>query len=116
MVRAFVEMMLGDFGRQLLYFYEANACAINTIVLAYGVIMFASWNNLVRMYRFLIVEIAKEVHLADDLGRKTTKKQILDSVEIPWEEAIEKANFPYIARMAGLLPKRKTVEESQDIF
>jgi hypothetical protein len=116
MVRAFIEMILGEVGRQMLYFYEANACAINSVVLTYGVLMFASWNNLVRIYRFLIVEIAKTIHLEEDLNRKTTKKQVLESVEIPWEAAIEKSNFPFIARMAGLLPKRKTVENLKIYF
>jgi len=116
MVRAFIEMMLGEVGRQMLYFYEANACAVNSIVLTYGVLMFVSWNNLVRIYRFLIVEIAKDIHLAEDINRKTTKKQVLDAVEIPWENAIEKSNFPFVARMGGLVPKRKTVENLKIFF
>ena len=37
MVRAFVEGMLGEVGRQILYFYEANALVINAVVLTYGV-------------------------------------------------------------------------------
>ena len=78
--------------------------------------MFASWNNLVQMYRFLIVEIAKNIHLAEEINRKNTKKQVLEAIEIPWEAAIEKSNFPFIARMGGLLPKRKTVENLKIYF
>lgn len=116
MVRAFIEMLLGEVGRQMLYFYEANACAINSVVLTYGVLMFASWSNLVRIYRFLIVEIAKSVHLAEDLSRKTTKKQVLDAVEIPWEKAVETSPFPFVARLGGLIPRRKTVETLKIYF
>jgi hypothetical protein len=78
--------------------------------------MFLSWNNLVRIYRFLIVEIAKNVHLSEDLNRKTTKKQVLKSVEIPWEEAVEQSPFPFVARLGALIPKRKTVENLKIYF
>lgn len=113
MVRAFIEMLLGEWGRQLLYFYEANACMINSVVLAYGVLMFLSWTNLVRTYRYLIVEMAKQVHTSMDLNRKSTNKKVRDSVTIPWEKAVEISPFPYIGRMSGVLPKRMTVENLQ---
>ena len=116
MVRAFIEMMLGEVGRQMLYFYEANSCANNSVVLTYGVIMFASWTNLVRIYRYLIMEIAKTVHLSEDLNRKATKKKVLDSIEIPWEAAIENSPLPLVARMGALLPRRKSVENLKIYF
>lgn len=116
MVRAFIEMLLGEWGRQLLYFYEANACIINSIVFTYGVLMFISWNNLVRTYRFLIVEVAKQVHTSEDLNRKSTNKKVRDSVVVPWEEAVKLSPFPFISRMSGLLPKRMTVENLQGFF
>jgi hypothetical protein len=113
MVRAFIEMLLGEWGRQLLYFYEANACMINSVVLVYGVLMFLSWTNLVRTYRYLIVEMAKQVHTSMDLNRKSTNKKVRDSVMIPWEKAVEISPFPFIGRMSGILPKRMTVENLQ---
>jgi hypothetical protein len=109
-------MMLGEVGRQMLYFYEANSCAINSVVLTYGVIMFAAWTNLVRTYRYLIMETAKKVHLSEDLNRKATKKKVLDSIEIPWEEAVEHSPLPLVARMGALLPKRKSVESLKIYF
>ncbi len=116
MVRSFVEAILGDVGRQILYFYEANSCLINSIVLTYGVFMFAAWNNLVRIYRFLIIEVAKKVHEAEDLNLKTTNKQIRESVEIPWESAIELSTFPLVARLGAVIPKRNTVENLKIYF
>lgn len=113
MVRAFIEMLLGEWGRQLLYFYEANACIINSFVLTYGLLMFLSWTTLVRTYRFLIVEMAKQVHTSMDLNHKSTIKRVRDSVTIPWEKAIEISSFPFISGMSGLLPKRMTVENLQ---
>ena len=76
MVRSFVEVMLGEVGRQILYYYEANAFWLNWIVLIYGVIMFASWMNLVRIYRYLIIEVAKGAHTSDELNRKKSNKKI----------------------------------------
>lgn len=116
MFRAFIEMLLGEWGRQLLYFYEANACLINSIVLTYGVIMFAAWTNLVRTYRFMILEIAKSVHTSEDLNRKDTNKKIRDTVEIPWEKAVEQSPLPIIGNMGSLIPKRKTVENLKLYF
>jgi hypothetical protein len=116
MVRAFIEMLLGEWGRQLLYFYEANACIINSFVLTYGVLMFISWTNLVRTYRFLVAEMAKQVHTSEDLNRKSSNKRVRDSVTIPWEKAIEISPFPFISGMSGLLPKRMTVENLQEML
>jgi hypothetical protein len=113
MLRPFIEAILGEYGRQLLFAYEANAYWINWIVLAYGAIMFASWMNLVRIYRFLIVEMAKDAHLSEDLNRKKSNKKIRDIIGVPWEKAIEQSPFPLIARIGDLVPRKKTVENLQ---
>ncbi|NQS92179.1 MAG: hypothetical protein HQ574_07175 [Chloroflexi bacterium] len=114
MVRSFVEAMLGEFGRMLLFTYEANAYWINWIVVVYGIIMFASWMNLVRIYRYLIVEMAKGAHTSDELNRKKSNKKIRKIIGIPWEKAVESSPFPLIARIGDLVPKRKTVENLQN--
>ena len=116
MIRSFVEMLLGDFGRQLLYFYEANSCVINSVVFTYGLFMLLSWNNLVRVYRFLVIEVAKNVHLDEELNRKSTAKKVRESVEIPWEKAIQVSPFPFIARIGAIFPKRMSVESLQNYF
>jgi len=116
MVRAFIEMLLGEWGRQLLYFYEANSCIINSVVLTYGIFMFVSWTNLVRTYRYLIAEMAKQVHTSMDLNHKSTIKRVRDSVTIPWDTAIEISPFPFISGMSGLLPKRMNVENLQSML
>jgi hypothetical protein len=113
MLRPFIEAILGEFGRQILFAYEANAYWINWIVLAYGAVMFASWTNLVRIYRFLIVEMARDAHLSEELNRKKSNKKIRKIIGVPWEKAVEQAPFPYVARIGSLLPKRKTVENLQ---
>jgi hypothetical protein len=116
MIRSFVEAMLGEYGRQILYFYETNACVLNTIILTYGLFMLLAWNNLVRVYRFLIIEVAKNVHLHENLSRKSTNKRVRDTIQIPWEEAVKKSPYPFVARIGALLPKRMTVETLQMYF
>ena len=116
MVRSFIEAMLGDVGRQILYYYEANAYWINAIVLIYGVFMFAAWMNMVRIYRFLIVEMAKEAHTSEELNRKKSTKKIREIIGIPWEKAVEQSPFPFLARIGDLVPKRNTVENLKAYF
>lgn len=116
MVRSFIESMLGEVGRQILYYYEANAYWINVIVLIYGVFMFAAWMNMVRIYRFLIVEMAKEAHTSEELNRKKSNKKIREIIGIPWEKAVEQSPFPFLARIGDLVPKRNTVENLKAYF
>lgn len=116
MIRSFVEMMLGEFGRQILYFYEANAWLFNSLILVYGLFMLLAWNNLVRCYRYLVIEVAKQIHLSDDVGRKSTTKQVGSAVEVPWEQAADVSPFPFVARIGAVLPKRITAESLQGYF
>jgi len=116
MVRSFIEAMLGEVGRQILYYYEANAYWINVMVLIYGVFMFAAWMNMVRIYRFLIVEMAKEAHTSEELNRKKSNKKIREIIGIPWEKAVEQSPFPFLARIGDLAPKRNTVENLKVYF
>ncbi len=116
MVRSFVEYILGDFGRQILYYYEANAFWINIIILIYGLFMFAAWQNLVRIYRFLIVEMAKEAHTSDELNRKKSNKKIRKIIGVPWEKAVEQSPLPFIARIGDVVPRRNTVENLKIYF
>lgn len=116
MIYSFIEGMMGEVGRQILYFYEANACAINSVILAYGLFMWLTWNNLVRVYRYLIIEVAKTIHLHEDLKRKSTNKRVRDTIDIPWEEAIEASPMPFVGRLGALTPKRMSVETLQMYF
>lgn len=116
MVGPFIEAIMGDIGRAILYFYRDNSLIINVIVLIYGVFMFSSWTNLLRIYRFMIVEMAKEAHTSDELNRKKSNKKIREIIGVPWEKAVETSPFPYVARMGALIPKRKTVENLQELL
>ncbi len=110
MIGPFIEGMLGEVGRAILNFYRENSLSINLVVLVYGLLIYASWTNLVRIYRYLITEMAKEAHLSDELNRKKSNKKIREIIGVPWEAAIEASPFPFIARLGGLIPKRKTID------
>ena len=113
MLRPLIEALLGEAGRTILFAYEANAYWINWIILAYGAFMFASWMNLVRIYRFMIVEMARAAHTSDELNRKKSNKKIRTIIGVPWEKAVEQSPFPFVARIGALIPKRKTVKNLQ---
>jgi hypothetical protein len=116
MVRSFVEAMLGRVGTQVLYFYEAHALPINLVLLTYGLIMFMSWLTLVRIYRYMVVRIAKDIHLHPELNRKSTLKQIRDALDIPWQEAVDAAPFPLVASQVALLPVPKSTKAVQAVI
>jgi hypothetical protein len=116
MVGPFLEALMGKAGRAILYFYYDNAIIINIFLLAYGLFMFAAWQNLVRIYRFLIVEMAKAAHTSEELNRKKSNKKIRQIIGVPWEKAVEQSPFPFVARVGALLPKRNTVENLQRFF
>ena len=116
MVRIAVETLLGEVGRQILFFYEAHSFEINLIVLTYGIILFFSWSNLVKIHRFLVIEIAKQIHTRGDLDKDSSPKKVLKKVHIPWEKAIEKSRFPFVAKMSGLWPRRKSVAVLQEML
>jgi len=116
MIRPMIEALLGEFGRQILYFYEANQLIMNLIVLTYGLIMFLSWSTLIRIYRHLVLLIVKQIEENPDLGKKSKPAKISKSIEVPWETAVDAAKFPLIANNGGVIPSRKSVKAVQKLF
>jgi hypothetical protein len=78
--------------------------------------MLMAWTTLLRIYRHMIILLAKQIHEHPDLNRKSTVKHIGDTVVIPWQEAIDAAQFPLIARPSSVIPMRKTVANVQNII
>jgi len=116
MIRAIIESMMGGIFRSLLTFYEAHAVPLNVIVLVYGLVMFASWLNLVRIYRYLVVAMAKRIHLHPNLSAKSSVKKVAETIPIPWEEAVRAARFPLIGSQVMLVPLPKSVQGVQRIL
>ncbi len=116
MVRVVVEGMLGAVGRQILYFYEANALSFNLMILTYGLVMLMAWLALTRIYRHLVVLVAKEIHLNPQVNKDSSIKHIRSTIKIPWKIAVNAARFPLISGQAGLYPVRKSVPAVQSML
>ena len=115
MVRSFVEAILGEVGRQILYFYEAHAVPINLLVLTYGTLMIMCWLTLTRIYRHLVILVAKEIHLNPKINKDSSLKAIAKAVEIPWQVAVDAARFPLVSSQSALVPARKSVAAVQKL-
>jgi hypothetical protein len=107
-IRAFIEATMGELFRSLLSFYEANAVVLNLMVLTYGLVMYLSWLNLVRIYRYLVVAVAKAIHLDSRLSAKSSAEKVAELIAIPWDEAVAASRFPLIGSQVMLLPMPKS--------
>jgi hypothetical protein len=115
MIREVIEALMGGLFRSLLAFYEAYALPLNLVVLAYGVTMLLAWQNLVRIYRYLVVAVAKQIHLNPALSAQSSVRQVGEVVAIPWTEAVKLATFPLIGSQVMPWPLPKSVGAVQRI-
>ena len=113
MVRAFIEVLLGEVGRNILYFYEEHALIINLLVLTYGCTILMSWLTLTRIYRYLVVEIAKQIHTSKTINKESNIKKITSAINIPWDEPVSISKFPFISPRMGLIPVKKSSKNIQ---
>ena len=116
MIRAFIESMLGTWGVRVLNFYEANSLYINSVVVIYGMVIVLSWTNLVSIRKVLVYEMVMQMKEHPKINRKSKTKQVLQEINIPWEETISKVRFPLVARQASLWPKRLNLENVQSLL
>jgi hypothetical protein len=81
MIRAFLQLALGTFGRALLALYRTYSLPINSIVVAYGIVTIYAHNNL----RAVIREMeAMMVDVASGLGEKPAPHQVLSQFSQRW--------------------------------
>lgn len=116
MFRIMIEQIMGEFGRQLLFAYEANQTILNLIVVTYGLIMFLSWSTLIRIYRHMVLLIAAEIEQDPNLKKTSKVSKIKSAIEIPWQEPVDAAWFPLVANNGGVIPARKSVAVIQRLF
>jgi hypothetical protein len=103
--------LTGQFGTDLLNFYQANALWINLLVLAYGAWVVLSWINLKNIRKALLLDLIDQLrsHVDPASGKVALKKDGADLV-IPWERVVGQAGFPFVAKQNGLLPHRVSIE------
>jgi len=106
--------LTGQFGTDLLNFYQANALWINLLVLAYGAWVVLSWINLKNIRKVLLLSLLDQLRpQVDPESGKVVRKKDGSALIIPWESAIGQAHFPFIARQSALLPRRVSIETAQ---
>lgn len=126
MIRGLVESMIGAAGASVLQFYEAHALVLGLVIVLYGILMYLSWSNLVRIYRYLVATAAATLTPSDEPGSQQRRRHGARAskpktgrpglTELPWQEAVDKARFPLVSRRAGLLPMRKSIEAAKSII
>lgn len=125
MIRGLVEAMIGDAGASALRYYEAHALVLGLIIVVYGFVMYWSWSNLVRVYRYLVAAAAATLTPGEKTAARPHGRSAPGSakpksghgrVELPWQAAVDSVNFPFVARRAGLLPMRKSVASARSII
>jgi hypothetical protein len=102
----------GVWGPALLDFYFHNAGWINAVVLAYGLLLLLSWQNLSRVCDSLVDQIlvqAKEHNANKSKGNKL-KVVHLSDFQLSWEGAFASSKFPFIAKQAGFVVRRSNPE------
>ncbi|HQE17567.1 MAG TPA: hypothetical protein PK607_03620, partial [Aggregatilineales bacterium] len=88
MLYALIETYLGPIGRAMLHFYIENSLVINTLVVAYGLVIVMSWTNLVSIRKRLVGAIAAQIVQNPALNAQSKVKRVLKEVDIPWQAAI----------------------------
>jgi len=116
MVRGFIEVILGEVGRNILFFYEEHALILNLLVLSYGCTILMSWLTLTRIYRYLVVEIAKLIHTSKTINKDSNIKKIISAIDIPWDKPVSISKFPFISPQMGLYPMKKSSINIQNLL
>lgn len=116
MVRALVDMALGPLGIKVLEFYTAHSLIINTVVFAYGLVVFASWRNLVGIRKQLVGSMIGQLKASGRTEDSLKVSHVLTRTTIPWQQAMTGVRFPWVARQMELWPKRATLDNVQDML
>jgi hypothetical protein len=102
----------GVWGPAMLDFYFQNAGWINAIVVAYGILLLLSWQNLSRVSDSLVDQIldqAKEIGFNNAKGNNP-KVVHLSDFKLSWDQAFASSKFPFIAKQTGFLIHRSSLE------
>ena len=104
-----VKSQTGIWGPALFDAYLQNSGWINALFLAYGLVLWLSWQNLSRMHDGLATLIVEQARARNQAGSKTPVVHLTD-FPLSWEEAAGYSRFPFIAKQTGILIHRSTPE------
>lgn len=92
MIRAFIESLLGEFGRMLAGFYEKNSLLINGIILLYGLSVYLAHLGFQAVY----MQIVSELKIEKKIGKEKLIT-LLKNSELDWQKLQKVHWFPFIA-------------------
>ena len=107
-----VKSKTGVWGPALLDFYFQNAGWINAILVAYGLLLLLSWQNLSRVIDALVDQILEQAKQTKVPEEKAGKPKIvhLSDFRPSWEDAFASSKFPFVAKGNGLIIRRSNLE------
>ena len=114
-----VKSQTGFWGPALLGFYARNAPWINTLVLAYGLLLVLSWQNLSRVLDDLVDQVLEQARRkAAGTSKKGGKAKTvrLGDFQLSWERAYATNRFPFVARQTAFLVHRSTLENVRKLI
>ncbi|RJQ39293.1 MAG: hypothetical protein C4545_10715 [Anaerolineaceae bacterium] len=113
MIRAFIESLLGEFGRAVYFFYQENSLFINGFIILYGLCVFFAHRSFYAAYE----EIKKELKIENDkvIGKEKLTT-LIQNTEFQWDLLKTKYWFPCIAIPGKIALHCKTKATLQKIF
>lgn len=113
-----VKIKTGVWGPVSLDLYFQYAGWINAVVVAYGLLLLLSWQNLSRVCDSLVDQIldqAREIKAAE--GKNIKPKVVhMSDFQLSWEQAFASSKFPFIARQAGFVIRRSNMENVRTLI
>jgi hypothetical protein len=113
-----VKSLTGIWGPALLQLYFRNAIWINTLVVAYGLLLLLSWQNLSRILDDLVAQVVEQARNSIDPSSKisTPKLVRLSDFQLSWERAFAASRFPFVARQTAFSLRRSTVDNVRELI
>jgi hypothetical protein len=107
-----VKSQTGIWGPALLGIYFRNAFWINTLVLAYGLLLLLSWQNLSRILDAMVEQVLEQANKKTGTNSKGGKQKTvrLSDLQLSWERACAASRFPFVARQSAFIVHRSSVE------
>lgn len=113
-----VKSQTGVWGPALLELYFQNAWWLNTLLVAYGVLLLLAWRNLSRVGDSLTAQILEQAgEKAKPEGKDESLKPLrLSDFTLSWESALAAGRFPFVAKQTGILIHRTGLEKVRTLI
>ncbi len=94
MIGAFIQSLLGEFGRAIYAFYQAYSLYINGFIILYGLSVFLAH----RSFYTIFEAIKKEIKFDDKKKMGNEKLSVMiEKTKFDWDALCKTAWFPFIA-------------------